>query len=44
MMKSINLIGTIITAVALWILLHMAIDSKNPCSNFSAHPELCRQI
>lgn len=34
-------IQLIIIAVLLFLFINIEIDSGNPCSNFSEHPELC---
>lgn len=32
-------IGIFILAVLVWMIVHIEIDSYNPCSNFSKRPE-----
>lgn len=34
-------IGIFILAVLVWMIVHIEIDSYNPCYNFSKRPELC---
>ena len=33
--------GYFALAIMLWLLLTVWLDSLNPCSQFSEHPELC---
>jgi hypothetical protein len=40
-MDTLNQIGCVLLVICLWVLLQIAIDSKNPCSNFSPNPEMC---
>lgn len=34
-------IGIFIVAILVWLMVHIEIDSHNPCSSFSKRPELC---
>ena len=39
----IKIIATFLLAVSMFVGSVVAIDTSNPCSNFSKHPEECSQ-